>query len=171
MPLLPTDFIIRQDGKEFRAPDLSTLRLWAKERRVRPESQVFHPKRNQWSRAQEMPELEPEYRAAINVANLAKNYRALVLGVGVQILVTAAIRTAPDLSLIAAPILLVTIGALTYYAYQTAKAVGAGTPVLWAVAMFIPCINIITLLVLSSKAQAVCRANGIPVGFFGPKVS
>jgi hypothetical protein len=169
--LLPTDFIIRQDGKEFRAPDLSTLRLWAKERRVRPESQVFHPKRNQWSRAQDMPELEPEYRASLNVANLAKNYRALVLGVGVQILFTALSRTQPDLALFVLPVLLVTIGALTYYAYQTAKALGADIPVLWAVAMFIPCVNVITLLVLSSKAQAVCRANGIPVGFFGPKVS
>jgi hypothetical protein len=34
--------------------------------------------------------------------------------------------------------------------------------------MFLPCINIIGLLVLSSKAQAWCRQYGIKVGFFGP---
>jgi hypothetical protein len=34
--------------------------------------------------------------------------------------------------------------------------------------MFLPCINILTLLVLSSKAQSWCRRYGIRVGFLGP---
>ena len=41
-------------------------------------------------------------------------------------------------------------------------------PVLWAIAMFLPCINVISLLVLSAKAQAWCKQHGVKVGFFGP---
>jgi hypothetical protein len=34
--------------------------------------------------------------------------------------------------------------------------------------MFLPCINILVLLVLSSKAQAWCQRYGLRVGFLGP---
>ncbi|HEY4595077.1 MAG TPA: hypothetical protein VIJ02_01650, partial [Thermoanaerobaculia bacterium] len=53
-------------------------------------------------------------------------------------------------------------------AYKLARRLGSGTPVLWAVAMFIPCINILTLLALSSKATSWCRRHGIKVGLLGP---
>ncbi len=66
--------------------------------------------------------------------------------------------------------LIVTVCALAYYGYMTATALGSGVGWLWALAMFVPCANVITLLVLSSKATRMCRANGIPVGFFGPKL-
>lgn len=68
------------------------------------------------------------------------------------------------------PALLVTIVALALYAYRTAEALGSSSALLWAVAMLIPCINVLTLLMLSSNATDVCRANGTPVGILGPRV-
>jgi hypothetical protein len=70
--------------------------------------------------------------------------------------------------LLVAPVLLVLLVVIAVTAYKLTRHLGEGLPVLWAIAMFLPCINIIGLLVLSSKAQAWCRQYGIKVGFFGP---
>jgi len=43
-----------------------------------------------------------------------------------------------------------------------------GKPALWAVAMCVPCANLIVLLLLNSRATAWCRERGIEVGLFGP---
>ena len=93
-----------------------------------------------------------------------------VLWVGVQLLISLALLIFDSLALILVPALVATIVALAFYAFRTAEALGSSTAPLWALAMLVPCINIITLLVLSSKATEVCRANGIPVGFLGPRV-
>ena len=66
---------------------------------------------------------------------------------------------------------LVTLSALAYYGYRTAEALGSRVSLLWAVAMVVPGVIMISLLALSYRAAAICRANGIPVGFFGPKLS
>jgi hypothetical protein len=66
---------------------------------------------------------------------------------------------------------LVIFVALAFYAYRTADALGSRAPFVWAVAMVVPLVNIIGLLVLSSRAATLCQANGIPVGLFGPKLS
>ena len=65
---------------------------------------------------------------------------------------------------------LATIIALAFYAFRTAEALGSSTAGLWGVAMLVPCVNGITLLILSSKANAACRANGVAVGLFGPRI-
>jgi hypothetical protein len=167
-----SDFVIRQGKHEFRAPDIRTLRIWADEGRVYPDSYVFHPVLNRWSYARELAELEPAYQKRSTATQVAASYRQLVLWVGGQIVVSlgALIFGRGLLSLLLAVALLVTIIALSIYAYRTADALGSSAAPLWAVAMLVPCINIITLLVLSSKATEVCRANGIPVGFLGPRV-
>ncbi len=59
--------------------------------------------------------------------------------------------------------------ALVRYSYRTASALGSSVPVIWAIAMFVPIVNLVTLLILSSRATRTCRAAGVPVGFFGPK--
>lgn len=54
-------------------------------------------------------------------------------------------------------VLLVLLGILVVMVvttYKLARLLGAGLPILWAIAMFIPCLNLLMLLVLSSKAQA-----------------
>ena len=56
-------------------------------------------------------------------------------------------------------------------AYQLMKGLDSKVPALWAVGMFVPLINILVLLSISSKAQAWCKERGIPVGFFGPKLA
>jgi hypothetical protein len=60
--------------------------------------------------------------------------------------------------------------ALAYYGYRTATALRSSVSWLWGIVMFVPFANIIALYVLSSTATRECRARGIPVGFFGPKV-
>jgi hypothetical protein len=165
------EFIVKQAGQEFRAPDISTVRTWAHEGRVFRDSYVFHPLLNRWVYAHELGELENTFKKTpTNISNLAVGYRQLVLWVGVQIVMSLGLLLFDFLALILVPALAVTVVALAFYAYRTAEALGSSVAPLWAVAMLIPCINIITLLVLSSKATAVCRANGVPVGFFGPSV-
>jgi hypothetical protein len=167
----PSEFIIRQAGQDFRAPDMSTVRAWAQEGRISHDSYVFHPTLNRWAYARELAELDDLFKKTpTNISNLALSYRQLVLWVGVQILISLGLLVFNSLSLILVPALVATIIALAFYAYRTAEALGSSSAPLWAVAMLIPCINIITLLVLSSKATAVCRANGVPVGFLGPRV-
>lgn len=112
---------------------------------------------------------------------IAKQYRRLVTLVGLQLLlgclirvpVAAAAGAEPSLGaslflLGLALVYLVIVVALVGSAYRLASHLGEGVPVLWAAAMFLPCINIIVLLVLSSKAQAWCRQYGIQVGLLGP---
>jgi hypothetical protein len=45
---------------------------------------------------------------------------------------------------------------------------GLGHPMVAAVLMFVPCLNVIVLMVLSGRATAWCGRNGIEVGLFGP---
>ncbi len=114
----------------------------------------------------------------IDVAGLAVAYRRLVLWFGGQLILNfgwmglqlvdgGIVGAILALGVLAG--LLATVCALAYYGYRTAIALGSGVGWLWGLAMFVPCANVITLLVLSSRATRMCRANGIPVGFFGPK--
>ena len=56
------------------------------------------------------------------------------------------------------------------YAYRTARSLGSTVAVLWPIVMFVPCFNLLALLVLSSRATSECRKRGIEVGFLGPNV-
>jgi hypothetical protein len=167
MPPSETDFIIRHGGQEFRAPDVATLKAWAAEGRIVRDSEVFHPVLKVWTIASNLAELRSVYP---DISSLARNYRQLVLWFGVQFLVgvipVVALRTLRYVVPIAA---VITITALAFYAYRTAAALRESTPLLWAIAMFVPCANGITLLILSAKSTRVCRANGVAVGLLGPR--
>lgn len=166
-----TDFIIRQAGQDFRAPDVATLRDWTREGRIVRDAYVFHPVLNRWAYARDLAELEDLFKnSQASISNLAVSYRQLVLWVGVQISLSIGLLLFGSLAIIITPAIVVTVVALAFYAFRTAEALGSSSALLWAVAMLIPCINIITLLVLSSKATDVCRSNGVPVGFLGPRV-
>ena len=117
----------------------------------------------------------------IDVPKLASSYRRLVLWFGGQLVVgcggnllsplvyasSGGVDPWPLFTLVS----LCTLAALSYYGGRTAAALGSTVPWLWGAAMFVPCANAITLLVLSHRATVACRANGIPVGFFGPRIS
>jgi hypothetical protein len=118
--------------------------------------------------------------AQVSIKALAGAYRRLVLWFGAQLILNCGAMGARPLlggsilgrvvGVLALVGSLITIGALAYYGYRTAAALGSGVGWLWAVAMFVPCVNAITLLVLSSRATQACAAHGIPVGLLGPKV-
>jgi hypothetical protein len=128
------------------------------------------------------PTARPEPYVADEAEAIAKLYRRLVLAVGGQLLLSLIANlmsamanpgggTALVVGLLAIVILVVVIATevvIVGTAYRLARRLGSGTPVLWAVAMFIPCVNILTLLALSSKATTWCRRHGIKVGFLGP---
>lgn len=109
---------------------------------------------------------------------IARLYRRLVLLVGAQILLGLLMQllarvTAPSmatglLGLAALPVLLGILIAMVVTGYKLSSLLGSALPYLWAIGMFVPCINIIVLLALSSQAQTWCRQYGIKVGFFGP---
>jgi hypothetical protein len=116
--------------------------------------------------------------ASIDVHALAGAYRNLVLWFGGQLLLNAiscgarGVGGAAEvlISLVVLAGVLATIVALSYYGYRTAEALGSTVAWLWAVGMLVPCINLITLLALSSQATRACRENGIEVGLLGPKI-
>lgn len=113
-----------------------------------------------------------------NAEVIARLYRRLVILVGIQLasglivqaLAIARFPGAVLVALVADVLVLGTLVALPVTAYQLTAQMKEGTrsPILWAVLMLLPCVNIISLLILSSRAQAWCRRYGIKVGFFGP---
>lgn len=164
------EIFIHQNDRDFRAPDLATLRQWVRDRRIRPDSQVFDPVQQRWIAVRDHLDLRGYLPASpIDVASLARNYRQLVLSVGLQLLLTPALMLNCSV-LLAVPAFAATIIALPYYAYRTAEALGESTAPLWALSMPVPLLNIVVLLMLSSRATAVCRENGIAVGFLGPRI-
>ncbi len=116
--------------------------------------------------------------ASIDVHALAGAYRNLVLWFGGQLLLNAVSCGARGLggaaeivvSLVVLAGVLTTLVALVYYGYRTAEALRSPVAWLWAVGMLVPCVNVITLLALSSQATRACRENGIEVGLLGPKI-
>ena len=105
---------------------------------------------------------------------IARHYRQLVLLVGVQLLagyfrLPSQRQSTPSvLSAVASLVLFCILIALAVTAYKLTQLLGSKVPIVWAIVMFIPCVNILGLLALSSKAQAWCRQYGVKVGFFGP---
>jgi hypothetical protein len=107
---------------------------------------------------------------------IARLYRRLVLLVGLQILLAFAqipmdmvpAEQKPLAGMVTLGVLLVVLVAMAVTAYQLTLLLDAGSPLGWAIAMFLPCINVVVLLVLSAKAQTWCQRYGIKVGFFGP---
>ena len=107
---------------------------------------------------------------------IARLYRRLVLLVGLELLVgffngmlAALFREQKTIveSVVALGLLVLAVF-LVATTYRLAARLDAGPPLLWAIAMFIPCLNVIVLLALSAVAQRWCKRHGIKVGFFGP---
>ena len=52
--------------------------------------------------------------------------------------------------------------------YRLAQAMEKPAAFLWVIAMFVPCVSLICLLVLSSQANQWLSARGVKVGLLGP---
>jgi uncharacterized membrane protein YqjE len=137
-----------------------------------------------WQEEGSQPEIreplppQPSRLAVVEDAEtMARLYRRLVLIFGVQLLLgmlqlpLAAMRV-PGTSLVVALLFpLLALGVLlanSVTAYQLTRSMGSRVSLAWAIAMFVPCVNMIVLLVLSSKAQSWCKRYGIKVGLLGP---
>ena len=110
----------------------------------------------------------------LEAEEIAKYYRFLVLLVGLQLVLgffqfPGMSSAEPGaLTLVLSLALLGLLAAIAFTAYHLTRLLGESLPILWGIAMFLPCINIIGLLLISSKAQVWCKRYGIAVGFFGP---
>jgi len=116
----------------------------------------------------------PESVPFEDAEKLARLYRRLILLVGIQILLGLFLvpwQTSPAPGPVAGLVNLIVLlvaAATVVTAYKLSGILRSGPPLLWAIAMLLPCINIIVLLALSSQAQTWCRRYGIKVGFLGP---
>ncbi len=50
-------YILRRDGRDYQAPDLESMRQWARDGRVLPADMVYSPKYQSWYRARDLREL------------------------------------------------------------------------------------------------------------------
>lgn len=117
---------------------------------------------------------------ADQVEVVATLYRQLVAAVGFQLLLGCGANVAAGagnaaeapgialFSLAAYAGLLVLAVYVATRAYRLAGALDESAPLLWAIALFVPCAGIIALLALSSKANGWCQKHGVKVGLFGP---
>lgn len=56
------EYKVLKDGKEYKAPDIQTLKRWVEERRIRPEDRIYHPVSQKWIYVKDMEELEEEIK-------------------------------------------------------------------------------------------------------------
>lgn len=56
--MVPQYKILKEDGKEYVAEDIQTIRKWLKEKRIKPSEQVFHPVQQRWLYIKDMAELD-----------------------------------------------------------------------------------------------------------------
>lgn len=167
-----TELVVRQGVAEYRVASLDVLRVWAREGRIQPDSTVYADKVQRWVFVKSLPGVEFPASGAppVRVVDVATNYRQMVVWFGVQLLISIWLSVADSLQFLVVPVLVLSIVALSYYAHQTARSLGSPYAIVWAVGMLAPCINLLILLALSSRANDVCRANGIRVGLMGPEL-
>jgi hypothetical protein len=58
--------------------------------------------------------------------------------------------------------------AAAFLAFRIMTGMGDRAPILWAIGMFVPLIDLIVLVALSARVQTWCGKRGIAVGLLGP---
>lgn len=111
------------------------------------------------------------------VRDIATYYRSVVLLIGLQWLAAGfsnGQRGQPEgsagLAVIAGLVALACTVFLVEKAYRLAQALGYN-PIVVAVGVVVPIINLFMLLGLSRKCTAVCKSHGIRVGLLGPNLA
>lgn len=109
----------------------------------------------------------------VAVEAVARNYRNLVLLVGLQILLAVLLQvvTEPVVALVLLAVLFTVAIAMVVFVYKLMSGLDAGSPILWALASLVPLVNLLVLAAISSKAQTWCKRHGIKVGLLGPTAS
>lgn len=103
---------------------------------------------------------------------VAKHQRLVIVAVLCNLAVNAAVVFARDPGLPGGLILLGIVGVVVVFQlvaiFLLANEVyGTGIAIFCSLLMFLPCISLITLLVINQKAIALLQGGGIKVGFFG----
>jgi hypothetical protein len=119
------------------------------------------------------PRVEPASVKRGDARAVALLYRRLVLLVGSQLAIGFITRLiGEDLGSVVAfagfVCSIVVMILVVVAAYRLMQQLDSRTPALWALGMFMPLVNILVLLSISSKAQAWCKSRGIKVGLLGP---
>ncbi len=102
---------------------------------------------------------------------IAVSQRQVILCVLAQIGVAIfnGFGTSTHMSVLSLVALVLVLGVLVFMlisVIRLARALGL-SPVLYAILMFVPCVSLITLLVLSAKATASLQQAGVKVGLLG----
>ena len=107
----------------------------------------------------------------MNLEDIASGQKIVIYSIVANFLVSASQRSAPELGNTIIVISLLVTAAAIYGAYRLCTGLGysTGIKILVIVLLFIPLINLITLIVLSVKGTKVLRHAGYEVGFFGVK--
>jgi hypothetical protein len=120
------------------------------------------------------PDGETPVAVVVAVATLYRRLVLLVggqmaLGIALQMFVPAGppiVSALLGLLVLAAAFAVSIVMAVTVY--RLMPLLDEGVPLLWALAIFLPIVNLVTLLVISQKSQAWCRQRSIYVGLLGP---
>lgn len=102
------------------------------------------------------------------IVRIARSYRSLLLWFVGTLLVQGGVRHLPGIAaLIGLVVLLAMLAGMLVATYRLADDLDLMAP-LWTIGMLVPVVNLVVLLMLSSKANKACRAAGLSVGLLGP---
>jgi hypothetical protein len=103
---------------------------------------------------------------------ITRLYRRLILLVGGEFLLNFVVLALLGKDFSAGMLSFLVMFAVSVFiaitAYDLSKWLDTGSPLFWALALFLPCLNVLSLLFLSLSATSWCRRHGFKVGFLGP---
>jgi hypothetical protein len=107
-----------------------------------------------------------------DVLAVAKAQRAILICILVYFVALIAQFALPaNLRIIVAlSVLGVGIVATVFVFMLATRVYGTGLGIVFAILTFVPCVGLLMLLVINSKATNILRANGYTVGFLGAKI-
>lgn len=124
---------------------------------------------------------EPTPADVEQTLKVAKAFRGVLVYFGSQYLIgfvmnvvggvaEASPDAAPVVGLVAIALLVAAVACLVMLLVQVYKCSSAmgSVGLLWVIGMFFPCINLLTLLAINSKAKTFLETRGVKVGFLGP---
>lgn len=82
---MPGYKIIKEDGKEYFAKDIQTLKRWIKEKRVKPSEHVYHPTLERWLPIKDMFEIK-EISEKTSTQQMSLKSRVMLSGIIVMVL-------------------------------------------------------------------------------------
>ena len=116
--------------------------------------------------------LRPSTTSKDRLRRVAKYQRAVILAIVANLvlnIVAMASREFPPAALLMLLFLMLCIVAIMIASvfFLSRELYSIGIAVFCALLMFIPCVSLITLLIVNQKATTFLQQNGLKVGFFG----